>query len=76
MPYIGEDGHEYENQRHYEKDTGDCLCCCDEDDAVGRSEARQMAGMAHGNRGLADFGGLELDGPDCSDDDDHLWSYR
>lgn len=31
-------------------------------DEAGRSEARRMAGMAHGNRGLADFDGLELDG--------------
>ena len=35
-----------------------------DDDDLWRSEARQMAGMAHGNRGLADFDGLEFDGPD------------
>ena len=78
MPYIGEDGHEYENKNAYEVFPGACQCCCDEteDYDLWRSEARQMAGMAHGNRGLADFDGLEVDGPDCSDDDEHLWRYR
>tara|TARA_R100000152_G_scaffold20522_1_gene14457 strand:- start:3213 stop:3434 length:222 start_codon:yes stop_codon:yes gene_type:complete len=69
MPYIGEDGHEYENQRHYEVFPGDCLCCCDEelDDGGAASERRMLAGMAHGNQGLADLEGLELDGPDHKD---------
>jgi len=35
-----------------EEDSGDC------------GEGRMMAGMAHGNRGLADYDGLDLDGPD------------
>ena len=29
-----------------------------ETDEVGTNEARRLAGMAHGNRGLADHGGL------------------
>ena len=70
-----EDGHLYDAMEWTPGCVVDCSCCCDEDD-LWRSEARQMAGMAHGSRGLADFDGLELDGPDCCDDDDHLWSYR
>lgn len=31
----------------------------DDDDGGAWQEARTMAGMAHGNRGLADYGGLE-----------------
>ena len=73
MPYIGEDGHEYASKHDYEVFPGACQCCDDDSDDLWRSEARQMAGMAHGNRGLADFDGLEVDGPDCSDDDEYLW---
>lgn len=40
----------------------------DIDDGGAFQEARHMAGMGGGNAGLADFGGLELDGPDNYDD--------
>jgi hypothetical protein len=36
----------------------------DPDDDWDCGEGRMMAGMAHGNQGLADYDGLELDGPD------------
>ena len=71
-----EDGHLYDAMEWTPGRVVECSCCLSDDDDLWRSEARQMAGMAHGNRGLADFGGLEVDGPDCSDDDEHLWSYR
>ena len=38
-----------------------CALCRDDDDW--REERRVMAGMAYGNRGLAEYGGLELDRP-------------
>ena len=71
-----EDGHFYDAMEWTPGRVVECSCCLSDDDDLWRSEARQMAGMAHGNRGLADFDGLELDGPDCSDDDEYLWSYR
>ena len=53
----------------YEPSRGECAseyrveAARDEADyrAMASSEARTMAGMAHGNRGLADYDGLELD---------------
>jgi len=71
-----ENGHLYDAMEWTPGRVVECSCCLSDDDDLWRSEARQMAGMAHGNRGLADFDGLELDGPDCSDDDEYLWSYR
>lgn len=71
-----ENGHLYDAMEWTPGRVVECSCCLSDDDDLWRSEARQMAGMAHGNRGLADFDGLEVDGPDCSDDDEYLWSYR
>ena len=45
-------------------DLGPCLCCEDENEQGGMSEVEREMGMAHGNRGLADYGGLDLDGPE------------
>ena len=36
----------------------------DDDDSIEDSEGRMMAGMAHGNKGLAEYHGLETDRPD------------
>ncbi len=44
-----------------------CAGCRDEDDPREKpedhGEAEMLAGMAHGNRGLAEYGGLETDRP-------------
>tara|TARA_R110000824_G_scaffold44697_1_gene129834 strand:+ start:103 stop:348 length:246 start_codon:yes stop_codon:yes gene_type:complete len=63
-----ENGHEYDAFEWTPGCVVDCCCCVDEDEDDGgaASERRMMAGMLHGNQGLADLAGLELDGP--SDD--------
>lgn len=55
---------EAENTEDEEDESGDVDEELDSVEDLWRSEGRIMAGMAHGNRGLADYDGLELDGPD------------
>lgn len=59
---IDENGHEYDAFEWTPGCVVDCCCCVDEDENDGgaASERRMMAGMAHGNQGLADLAGLDI----------------
>lgn len=61
VPEVDEVGDDEEDEQ--DPDSGN------EYDASSRSEARTLAGMEGGNRGLADYDGLDLDG----DRDDDRW---